>query len=186
MPRYVAARAALDRESMPDGIIVATSDSELDDARALMRDFVAWHRARHVEDIALINRYFDHKAFETELAGLPGKYAPPHGALLLAYQDGQPAGCVALRNLGVGICEMKRMFVAEGFRELGIGRALTARVIAEAKHAGYRAMRLDTSKRQSEAIRLYERAGFRRIEPYYTMGDDLRDWLVFFELELGA
>ena len=56
MPRYVAARAALDRESMPDGIIVATSDSELDDARALMRDFVAWHRARHVEDIALINR----------------------------------------------------------------------------------------------------------------------------------
>jgi ribosomal protein S18 acetylase RimI-like enzyme len=180
----------MDRETMPDGILLATTDTELDDARTLMRDFVAWHRARHVEDISLINRYFDPKAFEAELAGLPGKYAPPHGALLLAYQDGAAAGCVALRNLGVGICEMKRMYVAEGFRELGIGRALTARVIVEARHAGYRAMRLDTSKRQSEAIRLYERAGFRRIEPYYTLpndlqADDLRDWLVFFELELG-
>jgi ribosomal protein S18 acetylase RimI-like enzyme len=186
MPRYVAARAALDREPMLDGIISATTESQLDDARALMRDFVAWHRARHVEDLGLINRYFDHAAFEAELAGLPGKYAPPHGALLLAYQDGAPAGCVALRNLGVGVCEMKRMFVAEGYRELGIGRALTARVIVEAHDAGYRLMRLDTSKRQSEAIRLYGRAGFRRIDPYYALADDLRDWLVFFELELGA
>ena len=185
MPGYMAARAALDREPMPDGIVAATTKTELNDARYLMRAFVAWHRARHVEDIALINRYFDHDAFEAELAGLPGKYAPPHGALLLAYQDGEPAGCVALRNLGLGICEMKRMFVAEDFRELGIGRALTARVIAEAKQAGYRAMRLDTSHRQSEAIRLYTRAGFRRIDPYYTLSDDLRDWLIFFELELG-
>ena len=167
-----------------DGIVQATTPTELNDVRTLMRGFVAWHRARHVEDITLINRYFDHRAFEEELAGLPGKYAQPFGSLLIAYQDGQPAGCVALRNLGVGICEMKRMFVAEEFRELGIGRALAARIILDAKQAGYRAMRLDTSKRQAEAIRLYERAGFREIGAYYTLPADLGDWLCFFELEL--
>ena len=63
-----------------------------------MRAFVAWHRERHVEDIALIDRYFDEAEFEAELAGLPGTYASPEGRLFIAYQDGQPAGCVALRD----------------------------------------------------------------------------------------
>jgi len=139
--------------------------AELDDVRSLMRAFVAWHRARHVEDIALIDRYFDQRAFDEELAGLPGKYVRPHGRLLLAYVDGKPAGCVALRDLGDGNCEMKRMFVPETFRGRGVGRALAERIIAEGKEAGYRAMRLDTSRRQSEAMRLYERAGFRCIPP---------------------
>jgi len=45
-------------------------------------------------------------------------------------------------------------------------------------------MRLDTSKRQNEAMRLYERSGFKKIAPYYPLSDDLKDWLVFYELEL--
>ncbi len=158
--------------------------AQLDDVRALMRGFVAWHRERHVEDLELIDRYFDESAFQAELAGLPGKYAPPEGRLLLACHDGQPAGCVALRDLGEGVCEMKRMFVPNEFRGLGVGRTLADGVLAEARSAGYRAMRLDTSKRQAEAMRLYESAGFRRIEPYYPLTPDLRDWLVFFELAL--
>ena len=156
----------------------------LDDVRSLMRAFVAWHRERHVEDLALVERYFDARAFDEELAALPGKYARPKGRLLIAYQDEQPSGCVALRDLGEGICEMKRMFVPAASRGLGIGRALAADVIAEARAAGYLRMRLDTSKRQREAMRLYERAGFRRIPPYYDLPDDMKDWLVFFELTL--
>jgi GNAT superfamily N-acetyltransferase len=166
-------------------ILEPVQPAELDDARALMRAFVAWHRARHVEDIDLIERYFDQRAFDAELAGLPGKYARPHGRLLLAYVDGRPAGCVALRELGDGICEMKRMFVPDAFRGRGVGRALAERIIAEGKEDGYRAMRLDTSRRQSEAMRLYEKAGFRRIPPYYPLADDVKDWLVFFELALS-
>ena len=116
---------------------------------------------------------------------LPGKYAPPKkGRLLIAYRGGQPAGCVALRDLGDNVAEMKRMFVPPVFRGLGVGRALADRVIADARQAGYRRMRLDTSRRQAEAIRLYEASGFQRIESYYDVSEDLRDWLVFFERAL--
>lgn len=165
-------------------IVEPARPAEMDDVRSLMRAFVAWHRARHVADIELIDRYFDQRAFDEELAGLPGKYARPQGRLLLASVGGKPAGCVALRDLGDGICEMKRMFVPETFRGRGVGRALAARIIAEGKEAGYRAMRLDTSRRQNEAMGLYENAGFRRIPPYYDLADDVKDWLVFFELAL--
>lgn len=165
-------------------IFQASTNTELNDVRALMRGFLAWHRERHVEDMALIDRYFDEPAWEAELAHLPGKYATPKGSLLIAYRGGQPAGCVALRDLGDGVAEMKRMFVPQRYRGLGLGRALADRVIAEARKAGYRRMRLDTSKRQSEAIRLYESSGFERIPPYYPVSDDLRDWLIFFECEL--
>lgn len=162
----------------------AASLTELDDVRALLRAFVAWHRARHAEDIALIERYFDARAFEAELAGLPGKYVRPKGRLLIAHHRGTPAGCVALRDLSGGSCEMKRMFVPVEFRGLGIGRALADRIIADARAAGYQRMRLDTSIRQSEAMRLYETSGFRRIPPYYELPADLQAWLVFFERPL--
>ncbi|HMB47534.1 MAG TPA: GNAT family N-acetyltransferase [Afifellaceae bacterium] len=165
-------------------IVQAESDRQLDDARSLMRAFVTWHRERHVEDADLIDRYFDAKVFEDELAGLPGKYAPPTGSLLIAYDAGRPAGCVALRDLGERTCEMKRMFVPASFRGSGIGRALSEGILGAARSAGYRRMRLDTSNRQTEAIRLYESAGFRRISPYYPLSDEMKDWLVFLELEL--
>lgn len=169
-------------------ILQAACAHELDDVRLLMRAFVAWHRATHVEDRALIDRYFDQRGFEKELAELPGKYAPPKGSLLIAYHEGRPAGCVAMHDLGIdrgeSICEMKRMFVPEYFRGRGIGRVLADRIIDEARLAGYRRMRLDTSKRQKDAIRLYERSGFRSVAPYYPLTDDLKDWLVFFECVL--
>ena len=165
-------------------ILEPARPAELDDARSLMRAFLAWHRARHVEDIDLVERYFDQAAFDAELAGLPGKYARPQGRLFIAYVDGKPAGCVALRDLKHGVCEMKRMFVPDAFRGQGIGRALAKRIVAEAKEAGYRIMRLDTSRRQGEAMRLYESTGFQRIAPYYDVTEDVKDWLVFFELVL--
>jgi hypothetical protein len=84
-----------------------------------MRSFIAWHRERHREDTHLIDAYFDGQAFEQELATLPGKYAPPHGQLLLATLDGVPAGCVALRGLDFASCEMKRMFVYTQFHGRG-------------------------------------------------------------------
>jgi ribosomal protein S18 acetylase RimI-like enzyme len=79
---------------------------------------------------------------------------------------------------------MKRMFVYPRFRGQGSGLALATRLIENARAAGYRAIRLDTSIRQAEAIGLYSRLGFRIIEPYYELPQNMRDWLVFMELEL--
>ncbi|MBW9115622.1 GNAT family N-acetyltransferase [Rhizobium cauense] len=165
-------------------VIEAELPSQLDAVRSLLTSFVAWHRERHVEDIALIDRYFDAVAFERELATLPGYYSRPTGSLLIAYLDGKPAGCVALRDLGDGICEMKRMFVPPEFRGRGVGYALANRIVDEARARRYDRMRLDTSHRQNEAMRLYRRIGFKQIEPYYELTDDLRTWLVFFEMRL--
>jgi ribosomal protein S18 acetylase RimI-like enzyme len=177
------------RRRQPDAgaaydIMRATTPAALDDARNLMRAFVAWHRRRHAADIALVDRYFDEAAFNRELAELPGAFASPHGALFVAYHRGRPAGCIALRNLGLGIAEMKRLYVDEPFRGLGLGRALAERVITEAKAIGYSAIRLDTSRNQIEAIRLYEGLGFDRIAPYHALEAGFDAWLHFFELEI--
>lgn len=105
--------------------------------------------------------------FETELATLPGRYAPPGGTILLAAVQGQPAGCVALRPLDApGVCEMKRLYVRPGHQGTGLGRALAEAVVGAARRKGYAAMRLDTLPAMGRAIALYESLGFRDIAPY--------------------
>ena len=165
-------------------IALATTNEQLDQARTLMRAFLAWHRERHQQDLALIDEYFDAGEFAEELASLPGDYAPPSGRLLVAQCDGQYAGCVALRPLDAGACEMKRLFVYPQFQGRGVGGALAAAVIREARVIGYAVMRLDTSFRQVEAQNLYTQMGFERIEPYYDLPEPLQRWLVFMELRL--
>jgi GNAT superfamily N-acetyltransferase len=167
-------------------VLVPTTAAQLDDVRDLMRAFITWHRQRHQQDLPLIESYFDAAAFEEELAGLPGKYAPPRGQLLLATVADQPAGCVALREIDDACCEMKRMFVYPERQGQGVGRALAEAVIRDARALGYRRMLLDTSIRQAEAQALYRRLGFRDIAPYYDLPAALRSWLVFMELPLQA
>ena len=173
-------------ESTPPRIDIlnATNRYQLDSVRNLIRTFVEWHRQRDFEDLALIDQYFDAKAFEEELETLPGKYAPPKGSLLLALWAGQPAGCVALRKIDAQTCEMKRMFVYPRFQGRGVGRALAEAILREAKTAGYTTMRLDTSVRQIEALQLYQSLGFKTIDAYYELSPEMKNWLVFMELSL--
>ena len=119
--------------------------------------------------------------FERELTELPGRYAPPAGSLLLALDGTNAAGCVALRNIGDGICEMKRLYVRPAFRGKGLGRALASDIIAAAKQIGYERMRLDTLSSMKEAIALYQSLGFRHIAPYY---DNPNRGAAFMELDL--
>jgi putative acetyltransferase len=105
--------------------------------------------------------------FEQELAGLPGDYAPPEGRLLLAECEGRFAACVALHKLDSGVCEMKRLYLRPEFRGRGLGRALTERIVAEARQIGYRRMRLDTVEPvMKDAVAMYRKLGFKEIAPY--------------------
>ena len=109
--------------------------------------------------------------FDAELADLPGDYATPQGALLLAYVNADLAGCCALRPLDpadyANACEMKRLYVRNACRRLGLGRQLAEAVLDAARIAGYHHLLLDTLSDMESARALYEDMGFEEIPPYY-------------------
>ncbi len=109
--------------------------------------------------------------FEQELANLPGEYAEPAGLLLVAYADGQPAGCGAIRPLAdvdyANACEMKRLYVRPSARRHGLGRLLARSLLDHASQAGYSTILLDTLHDMEAARGLYESLGFVEIPPYY-------------------
>ena len=137
-------------------IIQATTDEHMDEARRIFTEYEEW-----------LGVSLCFQGFDAEMAGLPGKYAPPEGRLLLAIENAEVAGCVAFRPLDDEICEMKRLFVRPAFQGSGLGRDLIEELIAEARSAGYIKMRLDSwIPRMGKAIEMYRRHGFYEIEPY--------------------
>jgi len=152
------------------------------------------HPVRGDDDLAAIVALFQdyvatltvdlgYQDFSGELAGLPGKYAPPRGELLLARDTaGRPLGCVGLRPLSPsGRCEMKRLYLLPAARGLGLGKAMTEAVIKTARSLGYDELRLDTLPSMTTAMRLYDAMGFERTGPYYA---PTPDGTVFMRLKL--
>ena len=140
-------------------IVQAQSEHEIQQVRELFAEYVAWLG---------LNLCFQN--YEKELAELPGDYAPPSGRLLLVLdEDGRAAGCAALRDLGKGVCEMKRLFVRPEFRGQHLGERLVDMILNDARSIGYQHIRLDTLPgKMDRAIAMYRARGFKDIAPYYN------------------
>jgi GNAT superfamily N-acetyltransferase len=147
-------------------LISDAGPEDADTVRALFREYFAWLG----ED-----GWID--GFEEELAALPGGYE----ALLVARVDGETAGCVALKRLPDGACELKRLYVRPGARGSGAGKALAGAAVERARGLGYSAMRLDTLPSMDTARTLYLSLGFRPIDRY---NDNPIPGVLFFELAL--
>jgi len=138
-------------------ITLVRSEEDLKDITTLFYEYTKWLDL----DLTFQN-------FEAEIACMPGKYAPPGGELLLArLAEGDVVGCVAVRPLVGEVCEMKRLWVRDNAKSLGIGKALVSAVIDVGKRLGYSRMRLDTLPRMAAAVTMYRSFGFVDIEPYY-------------------
>ena len=133
----------------------AENPRDLDVVRSLFREYAASLNV----DLCFQN-------FEAELAGLPGKYEPPQGRLLLAWSGAEAVGCIALRPLDGAAGEMKRLYVRPQARGEQLGRRLAERICTEAHSAGYQRICLDTIPAMTAAITLYKSLGFKPTEPY--------------------
>jgi ribosomal protein S18 acetylase RimI-like enzyme len=139
-----------------------------------MNDIVLAKSAEEIEEIRKLFLEYEKSLdmdlcfqdFEEELENLPGEYGAPSGRLILALEDDATAGCVALRKLPNGTCEMKRLYVKPEFRGGGIGRRLAEALLQEARTTGYTKMYLDTLASMKEAVGLYRSLGFEQTEPY--------------------
>jgi putative acetyltransferase len=157
-------------------IVEAHEPPWLDVARELFAEY-----GRSIANVAACS--LRHQGFDTELSGLPGKYAPPprgRGCMLLALDGAEVCGCIALRpepSVGPDVCEMKRMYVRPTHRRSGTGRLLAGAVLAQALLLEYRSMVLDTAKVMLPAIALYRSLGFVERERYNGDPDPDTIWM---------
>jgi putative acetyltransferase len=143
----------------PKSICIA--DGHAEDAVGTVRELFLEYAAWLTVDLCF-------QDFEAELAGLPGKYAPPTGAILLAQVSGKVAGCVAMRRLEASVGEMKRLWVRQSFRNCGIGKMLIEAIVERARAAGYARLRLDTLPQMKTAVVLYRALNFYEVPAYYN------------------
>ncbi len=136
--------------------IIEATIEDTDNIRALFREYQQWLGV----DLCF-------QGFEEELTTLPGKYAPPDGAILLAVENDEIIGCVAIRPITEQQAELKRLYLRSAYQGQGIGKQLFHKAMSRAKTIGYQSVVLDTLPTMQSALYLYQAYGFREIEGYY-------------------
>ncbi len=157
-----------------------STPEDIADVRELLREYTAWALTL-TADLELPPTF---EGLESELAALPGIYAPPTGRLLLARHEGRAAGCVAMKGHDALTGELKRLYVRSSFRGLAIGRQLVAAVVEAARQSGYRRLVLDSHRSMTQAHALYREAGFRVVEAPSGFPEALAQVAVFMALDL--
>jgi N-acetylglutamate synthase-like GNAT family acetyltransferase len=133
------------------------TEEEIFLAKNLILEYIKWLNA----DLAFQN-------IEDELKNFPKKYKPPEGEFIIAKENGNVIGCVAIKKLENKICEMKRLFVKDEYKKMGIGRTLVEKIIDESRIKNYERIRLDTLETMEDALKIYYKNGFYEIKPYYN------------------
>ena len=174
----------MDRSEDAPDIRLAESAVDYEAFGEVCRAYFAWCRARYSEMPWFVDEVFGQQSFDAELTVLAAKYGPPAGRTMLAVRDGQVVAGGAYHQLADGVCELKRLYVTDQARGLGLGRKLTDALTASARADGYRLMRLDTAHLLKEAISMYDSMGFHRIPPYRDYPARLMPYLVFMERPL--
>jgi GNAT superfamily N-acetyltransferase len=160
----------------------ADSEAEILAVQELMREYATWaFTLVPGSDTAPA-----WEGFDKELATLPGVYAPPAGRLLLALQDGQPAGCVCLKGHDAATSELKRLYVRPTFRGQKIGQQLVKMLIEEARQARYQRIVLDSHSSMKKAHAIYQEVGFRLASAPDDFPENLKPIVVFMECDLSA
>ena len=157
-----------------------STPSEIKSVQELLREYTAWAFTL----TAGSDQAPTFHGLEQELATLPGIYAPPTGCLLLAMQDGQSAGCIALKGHDATTGELKRLYVRPAFRGRNIGRQLVMALIAEARKFGYQRLILDSHISMTKAHEIYMAAGFRKVNTPSDFPEALKPIVVFMELAI--
>jgi GNAT superfamily N-acetyltransferase len=165
-------------------IRLATSAADYAAFGGLCRAYVGWCRQRYADMPWFVEGVFGHQSLDDELQALREQYGPPAGrALLATTADGAVAGG-AWRRRSPEVCELKRLYVGDGARGLGLGRRLSEALIASARGEGFAAMQLDTADRLTEAIAMYASMGFECVAPYQTYPEALMPHLIFMRRDL--
>lgn len=151
----------------------------------LMNEFHQWCCNRYKGERSWeFNDYFNEQAWKHELSRLDIIYIPPDGEFLLATNNSEPVGCVALKKYTKSICEIKRLYVRATFRRMGIAKKLMNAILNNAKKYNYEYARLEFGELFLESKDLYKSIGFKKIEAYSEIPERLRQKMEFMELKL--
>lgn len=163
-------------------LVHARSDQEMADAAFLMRGLVESNKERYPEQIELLDDYYRGSWFLESTPRIPAEYLPPMGDVIVAYDEQEPIGTVALCRMDEVHCELKSMFVPDAHRGKGVAKRLCDEVLESAKGLGFEFVRLTTGEKQPEASGLYRKLGFQIVEPWE---DNPPNGFDYFEIEIS-
>jgi len=141
-------------------IIHVRDETEADEVRLLVTEYIGWLRILYADRAAIIDAYLAAQDVAAQMRDLLIRFAPPSADCLLARLDGVPVGVAMTKRYSDTICEMNRVYVRDAARGHGVGRALVAELLATGKVLGYQQMMLAVSTRHTEALPLYRSFGF--------------------------